>query len=82
MFIFYRKKSQITTSVIHINTRNQDKAMVKLRIYRSQFAINEGKHRHVWGDTDFYQAQPREQLNLTGKYEIGSVANIYATTGY
>lgn len=34
------------------------------------------------GDTDFYQAQPREQLNLTGKYEIGSVANIYATTGY
>lgn len=82
MFIFYRKKPQITTSVIHINTRNQDKAMVKLRIYRSQFAINEGKHRHVWGDTDFYQAQPREQLNLTGKYEIGSVANIYATTGY
>lgn len=82
MFIFYRKKPQITTSVIHINTRNQDKAMVKLRIYRSQFAINEGKHRHVWEDTDFYQAQPREQLNLTGKYEIGSVANIYATTGY
>lgn len=34
------------------------------------------------GDTDFYQAQSREQLNLTGKYEIGSVANIYATTGY
>lgn len=35
--------------VIYIDTRNQDKTMVKLRIYRSQFAINEGKHRHVWG---------------------------------
>lgn len=48
MFIFHRKP-QITTSVTYIDTRNQDKTMVKLRIYRSQFAINEGKHRHVWG---------------------------------